>query len=195
VHTADELVRRSGTRLPDDAVEPARTLVARVDATIDAIARLERELGDADLPRLVVHGDYGLHNLLFPSPAYAVVVDFESARLDWRVNDLVSALGKYRYRRDRRYDVESMEVFLRAYAGQFPLRAVEQEHLAEVWQLYRLRAAVQYWNSYFETDGPVRKLWSAVDALDQAAWAAGRPAMITRLAMIGAGEARRERAS
>jgi len=186
---------RSGAGLPADAVEPARALRARADATIDAIARLERELADTDLPRLVVHGDFGLHNLLFPSPGHAVVVDFESARLDWRVNDLISALGKYRYRRDRRYDVESMEVFLRAYAGQFPLRAAERDHLAEVWQLYRLRAAVQYWNSYFETEGPVRKLWSALDALDQAAWAAGRPATIARLAQIGAGAAHREQAS
>ena len=32
----------------------------------------------------------------------------------------------------------------------------------------RLRAAVQYWNSYFETGGPTRKLWSAVDALHRA---------------------------
>jgi Ser/Thr protein kinase RdoA (MazF antagonist) len=191
----DELSERSSAGLPADAAEPARQLLGRVDATIDAIARLERELAGADLPRLVVHGDYGLHNLIFPSTARAVVVDFESARLDWRVNDLVSALGKYRYLRDRRYDVESMETFLRAYTAQFPLHDAECELFAEVWQLYRLRAAVQYWHSYFETDGPVRKLWSAVDALDQADWAANRPATLARLVRVAGGSVVRERAS
>jgi Ser/Thr protein kinase RdoA (MazF antagonist)/thymidylate kinase len=197
VRKLDELSARSATRLPADTVEPLRVLRARSDATLARIAQLERELAGVELPKLVVHGDYGLHNLVFQSTARAVVVDFESARLDWRVNDLVSALGKYRARRDRRYDVEAMETFLRAYTETFPLRDGELDVLLEVWELYRLRSAVQYWNSYFETEGPVRKLWSAVDALEQADWAAGRPATVAHLVQVATATARTtgERAS
>ncbi|HEY3671108.1 MAG TPA: phosphotransferase [Acidimicrobiia bacterium] len=190
----DGLVARSRADLPVEAAEPARSLIARVETTLETLAALERTLAPVGLPRLVVHGDFGLHNLLFPSPDRAVVVDFESARLDWRINDLVSALGKYR-RRDRRYDVESMETFLRAYTECFPLTAVECELFAEVWQLYRTRAAVQYWNSYFETSGPTRKLWSALDALDQAEWAAGRPELLAHLVRTASAQTIRERAS
>ena len=117
--TLDDLVSRSNAGLPADAVEPARELLVQVEPILDRIASLERDLAPVDLPRVVVHGDYGLHNLLFPSPGQAVVVDFESARLDWRVNDLVSALGKYR-RRDRQHDTQAMETFLRAYVAAVP---------------------------------------------------------------------------
>jgi glycosyltransferase involved in cell wall biosynthesis/Ser/Thr protein kinase RdoA (MazF antagonist) len=182
--TIEGLERRSVDVGNGDSAELARALSRRADRLVDDIARLDRDLAGADLPRLVIHGDFGLHNLLFQlnrGPPRAVPVDFEVSRLDWRLDDLVSALGKYRYRGGH-HDHESMLTFMGAYTAAFPLTDDEVSRLPDVWRFHKLRAAVQYWNSYFETAGPARKLVSALDAIDQAQWVLDRPGLVTRLA-------------
>jgi Ser/Thr protein kinase RdoA (MazF antagonist) len=168
-----DLTRRSEALLDSEApggavaASHARSLMQQACAVLERIEELERALAVADLTRLVIHGDYGLHNLIFRAVDAAVPVDFELARLDWRVNDLISVLGKYRYSNGD-HDHESMEAFLAAYRTEFPLVPDEQRLFPEAWRLYKLRAAIQYWRSYFETGGPVRKLESAVDSIAQA---------------------------
>jgi Ser/Thr protein kinase RdoA (MazF antagonist) len=176
----EELVRRSAEHASPTVASDVAPLVARSSSVLDQIDRLERLLDGAALPRLVVHGDYGLHNLVFPMVDLAVPVDFELSRFDWRLFDLISVLGKHRYRGGH-YDLESMLVFLGAYSKRFPLMPDERRLLPEAWQLYKLQAAVQYWNSYFETDGPVRKLAAALDSIAQADLVAEHPAIIHRL--------------
>jgi Ser/Thr protein kinase RdoA (MazF antagonist) len=193
----EELQRRSLGLGRPDATPYLIRLRGDAGYLLDAIERLERRLADASFPRLVIHGDYGLHNLIFQptgrdvtetfsageggwSSLVAIPVDFEMSRLDWRINDLISALGKHRYRGGR-YDNESMETFLAAYAAGFPLTRDERQMLPSAWRLHKLQAAVQYWNSYFETDGPIRKLASAVDAIEQADLVLERPEVIRSL--------------
>jgi Ser/Thr protein kinase RdoA (MazF antagonist) len=156
------------------------------DGVVTEISLLERRCSAADLTRLVIHGDYGIHNLLYQRDR-AVLVDFEVSRLDWRVNDLVSALGKYRYTGGD-YDFESMRAFVEAYASVFPLTAVERDAFADAWRLYKLQAAVQYWNGYFQTAGPLRKLSSAVDSIEQAGWVSRNTEVIEALARLGSGK-------
>ena len=179
----DELRLRSASLEEPEAVECASRLADGSGALLDTIAGLEDRLVDAPLPRLVIHGDYGLHNVIFPSPTVAVPVDFEVARLDWRVNDLISALGKHRFAGGE-YDIAAMKGFLEGYVPVFPLTRDELGLLPDAWRLYRLRAAVQYWNSYFETSGPTRKLRSALTAIDQATWIADHPEATARLGRV-----------
>lgn len=185
----DELVRRSAALTAPATASHVASLVGRAPSVLDELDRLEALVRGAALPRVVVHGDYGLHNLVFPRPDLAVPVDFELSRLDWRLFDLISVLGKHRYRGGR-YDLESMVTFLSAYVEQFPLTRDEQRLLPEAWRLYKLQAAVQYWSSYFETGGPARKLASALDSIEQADLVAERPEMIRRLAIAATGSAR-----
>jgi Ser/Thr protein kinase RdoA (MazF antagonist) len=178
----DELVRRSGALTAPGTAHHVASLITRAPAVLHELERLEGQVAGAALPRVVIHGDYGLHNLLFPRPDRAVPLDFELSRLDWRLFDLISVLGKHRYRGGR-YDLESMVTFLSAYIEGFPLTRAERRLLPEAWRLYKLQAAVQYWSSYFETDGPARKLASAIDSIAQADLVAERPEMIRRLVL------------
>jgi Ser/Thr protein kinase RdoA (MazF antagonist) len=175
-----DLKDRSAALSDRDAATLAKRLVGRSGHLLAAIDGLDHDLSRFSLPRLIIHGDYGLHNLLFHPTGRAVPVDFELSRLDWRLNDLISALGKYRYSRGI-YDVESMETFVRAYATEFPLTSDERQLLPDAWRLYKLQAATRYWNSYFETGGPTRKLESALDSLDQADWVVEHAEVIRRL--------------
>jgi Ser/Thr protein kinase RdoA (MazF antagonist) len=175
-----DLKDRSAALTDPDTATLAKRLVRRSGNLLDAIDRLDRDLSRFPLPRLIIHGDYGLHNLIFQRTGRVVPVDFELSRLDYRLNDLISALGKYRYGRGA-YDVESMETFMRAYATEFPLTSDERRLLPDAWRLYKLQAATRYWNSYFETGGPTRKLHSALDSIDQADWVVKHPEFIRRL--------------
>ncbi len=153
-------------------------LVRHSGALLEELARLDERLSAASLPRLIIHGDYGLHNLLFQQRA--APLDFELTCLEWRLTDLVSCLARFRFVGDA-YDVESMRCFMEAYQAEYPLSADEWQWLPQVWRFYRLQAAVQYWNSYFETIGPVRKLISARDSVSQAEWALNHQARLLAL--------------
>lgn len=179
--TLDNLVHRSGALTSPGIASHVTPLVKRAPRVLDEIGGLDRVLERAAFPRLVVHGDYGLHNLVFPRPDLAVPVDFELSRLDWRLFDLISVLGKHRYRGGH-YDLESMATLLTAYTDEYRLSPDERRLLPEAWRLYKLHAAVQYWRSYFETDGPVRKLESALDSIAQADLVAEHPEIVRRLA-------------
>jgi Ser/Thr protein kinase RdoA (MazF antagonist) len=176
-----ELTACSAEVADADARSLSGRLTERASAVLDEIAQLDVTMSDVAFPRLVIHGDYGIHNLIYQPTGIAVPVDFELSRLDLRLNDLISALVKYRYTGGR-YDLESMEAFLGAYASRFALSADERRLLPDAWRSYKLQQAVQYWNSYFETGGPNRKLVSALDSIDQADWVTANPMVIQRLA-------------
>ncbi len=185
VATLEELAARSKA-LEGEASEKAAELVRRTPAVLEEVAALQASLDELGLPRVVIHGDFGLHNLLFRPVGPAIPVDFELSRIDWRVNDLISVIGKHR-RTDGSYDLEAMATLLRAYAIASPLSERERHHLPDAWRLYKLQAGVQYWNSFFDTGGPVRKLGSALDAIDQARWPDLRPDAIAVLSSVAAG--------
>lgn len=166
-----ELVERS-RRLARPADQPhADWLVRNAPMIAERLVMLEAGLADAPLTRTVIHGDYGLHNLLFQRDGTVTPVDFELARLEWRLSDLVSCLSRLRYSAGP-YDFPSIQWFLQAYHAEYPLSDDERQLFPLVWRYYKLQGAVQYWGSYFETGGPARKLISARDAVEQAEWAA-----------------------
>jgi Ser/Thr protein kinase RdoA (MazF antagonist) len=152
-------------------------MIQQSGAVLAAMNRLDEQLNQAPLPRLIIHGDYGLHNLLFQSTTQATPVDFELARLEWRLSDLVSCLSKLRYASGE-YDFDSMTHFMDGYRREYPISDEEWMFFPQVWQFYRLMGAVQYWKSYFETSGPIRKLHSALDSIAQSKWALDNPEKI-----------------
>jgi Ser/Thr protein kinase RdoA (MazF antagonist) len=154
---------------PDDRLQ-AGWLIEHAGFILDEMSQLDGTLREAELPRLIIHGDYGLHNLIYQDLDTAVPVDYELARLEWRLSDLVSVVSKFRYK-DGSYDFESITRFMHAYQAEYPIADNEWQHFPLVWKFYKLMKAVQYWSSYFETNGPVRKLISSRDEVGQASWA------------------------
>jgi hypothetical protein len=61
-----------------------------------------------------------------------------------------------------------MGCFVHAYQAEFPLQVDERLLLPQVLRFCKLQDAVKYWKSYFETNGPTRKLITARDAVLQA---------------------------
>lgn len=112
--------------------------------------------------RGLIHGDYGVHNLLFQRGGGAVVHDFELARLEWCLSDLVIALS--------RLSLEQGRIFLAAYQSEHPMAASERRLLPLVWQAFMLQGAIRSWDNYF-TLGEGRRLAKACARVEQAGWA------------------------
>lgn len=180
VNMVRALKEKTGDIQASEDAKLAHSLHEESDGLLETLADLDSMIDAADLPVTVIHGDYGIHNLIFPADRSPVPIDFELSRLDWRINDLISAAGKHRYRGGD-YDLESMKTFLRAYDDRFRLDDQERKLMAEAWSHYKLRAAVQYWNSYHQTQGPTRKLRSALDSIAQARQVMADPDPIRQL--------------
>lgn len=143
-------------RVRDDHV----TLRGRSDQIASELARLEEEMSRAPLERVIIHGDYGIHNLLYRRNGTAVVTDFELARLEWRLIDIVIAISPMAR--------DASRAFLDGYRREGDIPLDEWRRLPDVWQYYRLTGAVRSWDNYFR-HGDDRRLATARQRVDEAA--------------------------
>lgn len=147
---------------------------------VDALAELDAELRLSSLPRQIIHGDYGLHNVVFQKSGTITTLDFELSRLEWRLTDLVLILSRLR-QRGGEYDLEGIRRFLHGYQSVFPIPEDEWGFIPLVWRFHKLRASLISWSTYFESGGTLGKLLSAREALNQANWARLHPERLLEL--------------
>ncbi len=116
----------------------------------ETVSKFDEVLKRAALPRLIIHADYGPYNLLFRPNAPAVILDFEMARLDWRVTELIDAW--YRFGYDKLgFRFNKMKWLLDAYETLSPLTEQEWSYLPTVWKYLNIWRAIVYWRLYCET--------------------------------------------
>lgn len=132
----------------------------RATAIGDRLAAIDAELGGRPLPDTVIHGDYGLHNLLVTTRGRISVVDFELARVERRLVDVAAAAARLR--------VGDRELLLAGYRRANPLPDDEWAVVDLVLEEYRLRGAVRSWDNFTRYGSP-RRLDTALARLDAAA--------------------------
>lgn len=131
------------------------------------LENLDETLNNAHLERVIAHGDYGPYNLLFRQGSPVVVLDFELARLDWRLIDL--SAGLFYFTRSRAgFHWKKMHWFLDAYRSVNEVSAVEMEHLPLVWQFLTLRRIIVLWERSLDKDQAALK--EARERLDLLYW-------------------------
>lgn len=165
----DDLSRRAGEIEDRAAREDALWLSDHAPAVGRRLKHLDESLNGAMLPVTIIHGDYGIHNLHFhqsggTSPEMGVtVIDFELARREWRLVDIVAVLS--------RIGLQDGKIFFRAYQAAcnqyLPITDDEWRFLADVWEMYRLRGAIQYWYT-FDQQGGRRRLAAARERIKEA---------------------------
>ncbi|MBV9789085.1 MAG: phosphotransferase, partial [Chloroflexi bacterium] len=182
-------ISRSGERVRElwwfvDVINWIRQALPELAAQRDPLARqvfeshaswieqrlwqLNQSLRQAELPRLIIHGDYGPYNLFFKPNAPIVILDFELARLDWRLTDLATALPSFARNR-LGFRRRQIRAFLDGYRTRCPIDADELALLPVVWQFLTLRRVVVLWQRYWKT-GARSWLDEAQRKLDLARW-------------------------
>lgn len=140
---------------------------------------LDTRLRAARLPRLIIHGDYGPYNLLFKRGVPVVILDFEIARLDWRLTDLPKALGFFAWGR-MGFNARRATCFLEGYVSRYPAEDAELRLLPDVWQFLNLRRLIVCWHRYSTTRAP-QWLVEAQRRLDLARWLVNHQGLLSRL--------------
>jgi Ser/Thr protein kinase RdoA (MazF antagonist) len=128
----------------------APDFAAHADRIETALRDVDSRLRSAHLPRLIIHGDYGPYNLLFKPGAPVVILDFEIARLDWRLADLAKALGFFALGR-MGFNRRHAECFLNGYLSNCPAEPAELQLLPDVWQFLTLRHTIVCWQRHATT--------------------------------------------
>jgi Ser/Thr protein kinase RdoA (MazF antagonist) len=171
----EDLARRPGPAVGAGSEADVRWLCGNAARIGERILVLHEALVDVPLARSVIHGDYGLHNILFGREGTPTLLDFELARSDWRLIDIVTVLSRVEARRLARSFLDGYE----AVAGP---PGDEWRFLPDVWQFYRLSGAVQSWFTYARL-GDARRLATARERVEEAdrisedataAWGAAR---------------------
>jgi Ser/Thr protein kinase RdoA (MazF antagonist) len=148
--------KRGGRRVRDIEWHTARLRAApvprRVRAWMEAsLWRLAETFTAHELPLTVVHGDFGPYNLLIRRNDVPVVVDFELARLDWRLVDVATALPRFAQRR-RHFDVGAARRVLDAYREGIGASEAEIQLLPEMLAFLSLQRAAVAWERGGDAD-------------------------------------------
>ena len=124
-----------------------RRMLATADLTQGTLEVLDKELGMADLPRSIIHADYGPYNLLSRANLPPIVLDFEMVRMDWRLVDLLRSW--HRFCRDRRgFRTSKMTQFTSGYAQAVRLEPREAASVSRLWRFLALKDAVLEWERW-----------------------------------------------
>jgi Ser/Thr protein kinase RdoA (MazF antagonist) len=91
-----------------------------------------------------------------------VVTDFELARREWRLVDLIIVLSRISFDRG--------QAFLAGYREQAAIPADEWRYLSDVWQHYRLTGAIHSWHNHL-IHGGEQRLATARARVAEAEWA------------------------
>jgi Ser/Thr protein kinase RdoA (MazF antagonist) len=128
----------------------AAWLLSQAGYLEESLVQLDTMLKEAPLPRLIIHADYGPYNLLFRRNGPAVVLDFEMARLDWRITDFIRACYRFCYNK-LGYRLTKMKWFLEGYQSHELLTENEWHYMPLVWKFLHIRQCILNWHYYCET--------------------------------------------
>jgi Ser/Thr protein kinase RdoA (MazF antagonist) len=127
-----------------------RSFFAHANWIEETLHILDDRIKAATLPILIIHGDYGPYNVFFKQGAPTIILDFELARLDWRLADLAMALPFFA--NDLLgFNYHRMIAFLAAYRTGCPIDAAELSLLPTVWQFLMLRQVLFFWYRFCNT--------------------------------------------
>lgn len=134
------------------------------------LVEVQKQLQQANLPRQIIHKDFGQSNIIFRKNKSPIVIDFEIARLDWRVIDLINAWEKF-CRNRFRYSEKKMKIFLDAYQKEVNLSQNEFKNIQLVWKYLNITRCIFHFHK-FSITGSKLSLAHANRYLKQTRWKA-----------------------
>jgi Ser/Thr protein kinase RdoA (MazF antagonist) len=148
--------------------EDNRVLLSHADFLNEQLFHLDDQLKRKNLRFILIHGDYTPFNLLYTDISTAFVLDFEMARLDWLLIDIVRSWQAFCSNKSG-FDLEKMETFLDAYQLHMSIFEDELSLIPEVWSFFCIINFIQSWKGYFDS-GSSKRLGAACRFLNALKW-------------------------
>jgi aminoglycoside phosphotransferase (APT) family kinase protein len=123
----------------------ARSHIAAIEQMLDLESVVEEH---SDLSKLVIHGDYAPWNILLRPGKPPFVLDFNSARLDLKIFDVIFGTFTFAWRRNR-LDQDKMMAFQTGYCKTGQLREIEVELASSVFQWIMARALAERLRTHY----------------------------------------------
>lgn len=155
-------------RLKVDSGDELSVIYSRGAWIEERLTMLDETLTTAPLDRVIIHGDYGPYNLLFKHGKPVVMIDFELARLDWRLTDLATSMNTFTRNR-LGFQQNKMHRFMQAYQSASNVGPEQLDYLPVVWEYLSLRRLLVCWSRVLET-GQKKWLTEALDRMQMIDW-------------------------
>ena len=104
------------------------------------------------LPKLVIHGDFAPHNILFNYQGIKAVLDFGDSNLNLRVADVARGLSTFTISSGKKFNKDLLKTFIKSYHDRHPL--LEAEILAIPDLISRRYLMNMIWSLFNEMEAP-----------------------------------------
>ncbi len=136
-----------------------KLLLNYADCYKDQLLGLDYSIKNTNIPSILIHGDYTPYNLLYINYNLVFVLDFEMARLDWRLVDIIRSWHAFCANKIG-FDFKKMKIFFDAYQSHMPVLKDELILIPKVWKYFSIINLIQSWRGYFQA--------GSIDRLDKA---------------------------
>ena len=128
-----------------------KTLMDKVKTAHKILKEKTIILNNIDLQKQVIHKDYSPNHILYRPNGLPIVIDFEIARFDWRVIDIIDGFGNFCKDRKGRYSFRKMKLFYGAYQSNNLLNENECHYIVDIWKLMLVWSCIWFWHDHCKT--------------------------------------------
>ena len=139
-----------------------KLLLKRAKQLKKLVLELNHILNNTDLKRQVIHKDFGPNHILYRKNEPPVIIDFEIARFDWRLIDIIGGFDKFCQDWSRHYSLNKMNLFYSSYCSLNNLTETEHTHICHVWKLLLIWGCILFWYDYCATGKADRISWAYI---------------------------------
>jgi Ser/Thr protein kinase RdoA (MazF antagonist) len=134
----------------EDTISYRDLLLEYGDEVKNEIQKLSTEIVKANLPRGIIHGDYGPYNILIKRNNPVLILDFELARIDWRILDIAKSLP-YFVRDSFGFSFNKARAYVKSYHSAFPLDPQEVLSVPLILKFIALKRLIVCWHRFHKT--------------------------------------------
>jgi Ser/Thr protein kinase RdoA (MazF antagonist) len=140
----------------------------KIETFADDLIKVNSFLEQAGLPYQIIHKDFGKSNVLFRKNGEPVVVDFEIARMDWKIIDLINGWEQF-CKNKSGFSGKKLKIFLNAYIEKQPLHEIEFNYIFYVWKYLNITRSIFFVNDFL-TFNKEKSFKKALHYLKEANW-------------------------
>lgn len=125
-------------------------LVKNTEYLVDSLLMTDSILKEADLDCQIIHKDFGQANVIYRCNNSPIIIDFEIARMDWRIIDLIDGWENFCSGWSG-FSLGKMKIFYNAYNNTVRLSENELVFIPIIWKFLNTTKCILFLNKYCET--------------------------------------------
>jgi Ser/Thr protein kinase RdoA (MazF antagonist) len=126
-----------------------KSLLNNANVIKEKLLGLDYSLKNNRTLRIVIHGDFTPYNLLYLNYNLAFVLDFEMARLDWRLVDIIRSWHAFCSNKAG-FDFEKIKYFFDEYQKRMSVPEDEFKLIPKVWEYFSVINIIQSWRGFVQ---------------------------------------------